>query len=530
MLRLPRVSTKARLRKLLGPALAVVLALPMTISSAAAAGPWYVDGNVGNDANSCTSPGPMACRTIQAAVNKASAGDTINVAAGLYPEVGVLTINKTLTLLGANAGADARGVRVAESIVTDPGGTAVAANGVVIDGFTIENSVSNAFTGYGIWMEPATTGTHVVNNIIQMNIVGINISNNGTSQVLIQHNLIQNNNQAGPATGQGIYTDEFTSGHRVNSVLVSENTFKGNNVAGIDVSQTDAANGVFGLDVSANSFDGNGRAVLLYDTHQSTIHNNSITNSTEPVSAAIRILDNNTDLSIMNNNLVSGLGRAIRLTDTLGMDQPGAHPSSNVVINKNNIGATSNSFLTGLTVDAGSHVGTVNAICNWWGSPTGPTNASNLGGNGEAVVGDANFKPWWTVPSQTSPCPAQPKCKPGEEDHGNGDVQDSKGHHGHMDFDECDENHEFSHQDSEQNVDFHSSSGDHTAPQFDANLPVATTTGHGLNNGQDVTYVLVVTQLGGPGLDLYSLTLSDASGPFYSISGTLIGGAITVSH
>ena len=53
-------------------------------SGAAAATTWFVDGALGNDANSCTSPGVGACQTIQAAINKASSGDTIVV--GAYGE------------------------------------------------------------------------------------------------------------------------------------------------------------------------------------------------------------------------------------------------------------------------------------------------------------------------------------------------------------------------------------------------------------------------------------------------------------
>ena len=51
-------------------------------------------------------------------------------------------------------------------------------------------------------------------------------------------------------------------------------------------------------------------------------------------------------------------------------------------------------MLDGLLVDLGSHVGTVNAECNWWNSSTGPTNPNNPGGTGEEVVGDADFTPW----------------------------------------------------------------------------------------------------------------------------------------
>src|SRR5437660_1798423 len=44
--------------------------------------------------------------TIQAAVTAASAGATINVDAGTYPEL--VTVNKTLTINGAMANVDAR--------------------------------------------------------------------------------------------------------------------------------------------------------------------------------------------------------------------------------------------------------------------------------------------------------------------------------------------------------------------------------------------------------------------------------------
>src|SRR5439155_24451773 len=58
----------------------------------------------------------------------------------------------------------------------------------------------------------------------------------------------------------------------------------------------------------------------------------------------------------------------------------------------------------GLLVDAGGHVGTVNAECNWWGSSTGPTNVNNMGGSGEEVVGDADLTPWLTSPAPFGAC------------------------------------------------------------------------------------------------------------------------------
>jgi hypothetical protein len=43
----------------------------------------------------------------------------------------------------------------------------------------------------------------------------------------------------------------------------------------------------------------------------------------------------------------------------------------------------------------------VDARDNWWGSPSGPTHASNPGGSGQAVSDHVLFDPWLTDPGQT---------------------------------------------------------------------------------------------------------------------------------
>lgn len=75
------------------------LVFALMINVAQAAGPLFVS-NSGNDANDCLSSG-TACATIQAAIGKASAGDTINIASGNYTEN--IVIDKSLTLAGAGA-------------------------------------------------------------------------------------------------------------------------------------------------------------------------------------------------------------------------------------------------------------------------------------------------------------------------------------------------------------------------------------------------------------------------------------------
>src|SRR5713101_4569515 len=115
--------------------LIALIAFTVVPGRAAAASDWYVDATLGNDANSCSAPGLSACQTIQAAINKASAGDTIRVAAGLYTESapGPLHVDRTLTLLGAQAGIDARTRVALESVVGDSQGTWIDADNVVVD-------------------------------------------------------------------------------------------------------------------------------------------------------------------------------------------------------------------------------------------------------------------------------------------------------------------------------------------------------------------------------------------------------------
>src|SRR6266478_3522787 len=123
-----------------------------------------------------------------------------------------------------------------------------------------------------------------------------------------------------------------------------------------------------------------------------------------------------------------------------------------------------------------------------------------------------------------------PLCTAGQEDKGSGEVEDEHGGNGgDFDFDECDENHQFGHHDKDRDVDFHSTMKD-AGPTFDLSVLKATSTGRGLNNGQPVTYVLAVTDLGiGPGTDLYSLTLRNDSGAIiYSRTVLLRSGDIVV--
>lgn len=391
-----RYSTIMYLKKLATLSiLAVALVLSLVIfggQQTQAAGPWYVS-TTGNDANDCLTPA-TACLTLQAAINKASSGDTVNVEAGTYPVAGVVTVNKTLTLKGALSGIPAREHSEPESILENSGGLYVTANDVIIDGFQVQNSTSGAFTGYGIALGAGTSGAHVINNIIQDNIVGLGLANHpsGGTQAVVQYNVFRNNTQPGPASGHAIYTDQYVAGEGgVEDVLIANNDFLDENGAvtgtfGIGISNT-GASPFTAIQIHNNKFESvspNSRGMYFFGTASSSIKSNSIRNKTN---YAIRFLGGNDGITIECNVILES-NRAVHVSF-------GAN--SNITVKDNNIAGN---LVAGLEVSTGTYSGVLNAENNWWNSPSGPMTPTNPPGTGDKIIdpdGVVDFTPFRTA-------------------------------------------------------------------------------------------------------------------------------------
>ena len=138
----------------------VVVAAPQ---SARAAGPWYV-ATTGNDANDCLTPA-TPCATINAAIGKASSGDTINVATGIYFGTGneVVLLDKDIVLSGGwiESFTSRAGFSTIDGQGTRRGLTVFSV--AKVEAFIIRNgTVLNTNTGGGIINEGTLTLTKSV--------------------------------------------------------------------------------------------------------------------------------------------------------------------------------------------------------------------------------------------------------------------------------------------------------------------------------------------------------------------------------
>ena len=151
---------------------------------------------------------------IQDAIDAASAGDAITVAAGTYAES--LTLDKGLSLDGNGATLDVSGLAVGISIQSD-------VDGVTLDNLTI---VGDASTYSGITVNPGASNVSLLNN----NISGMALSNPGNSSPLSYGILCWGN--ADPINPPSNILIEGNEIHGVSGTAIS----LGDNTEGVTIS------------------------------------------------------------------------------------------------------------------------------------------------------------------------------------------------------------------------------------------------------------------------------------------------------
>lgn len=177
---------------------------------------WYVDGATGNDSNDCQTP-TTACATVAEAVTRAGAGDTVQIAAGIYDANLDL---QDITLVGAGM----------EATILDGGQRARVITGtlaVTLADLTVRNGlVTGNDKGGGIFNfgEMSLQRVRVMSNTAESSGGGVYNSN----QLVLQESQVISNVSA--SLGGGIYGFGHPSYTRY--LTVTDSLFAGNKATG----------------------------------------------------------------------------------------------------------------------------------------------------------------------------------------------------------------------------------------------------------------------------------------------------------
>jgi len=420
---------------------------------------WYVPGD---GSNTCAAANP-SCSTIQGAIDAAGNLDTIEVAAGTYPED--LVLAKRLRILGARAGVDACGRVGPESAVTGstPTGPRLrlldcnGADGSIIDGLTFSGGTRTIESGSGPLDE-----IQLLNNRIEgfaesgvfLDHGGANFTASrnrvdGTGKTgaggswhlgdgdfdgfqftdnCIVHDgppgtfapgfgfFADGDHSVGPTTGPGgrppVFAGNLIERHGTGASLgrfafelgtIGGNRFARNDLDGLQ-------GGIQSSSISGNLFEGNGR------------HGLSLTGLGSPLPDA-GARSNSVTQNCFDGNGLSIAGGGL----FFGPDQPPGTISTNH--------ANENSFrgnFRGAIYDApGTEI--IDAENNFWGAATGPTNPGNPGGTGDPIEtpnasgGVIDFGPFGVCPTACSAADCNGNGVPDECDISGGTSPDCNG-------------------------------------------------------------------------------------------------------
>ena len=376
--------------------------------------------------------GTTTTPSVQRGIDAASAGDTVNVEAGTY--VGGVRVNKSVKLLGSGL------PTVGTGDFGDGYGGAleVGANDVTINGFNIlgDGSGNVPSDNYGVLLLHATNDTTIEFSTIGGFNNGILTEDDGNAPDGQTGTLIENNQFNATAAGDFAIYIQGTGGH---NQTITNNQFASDE-GGILLQN------VYDDFVTGNTFTSSQHVVVVVDSDDITINENLDVGST---GNAVALYGGATNVTITQNTIYGGVAAAIAVENiysatnapnggTISITQnflgstsdadnnPSGHSSSNdnacgvyvaadpspgsiytlagnavVDINDNSI---YHNTTAGLENDSSV---TINADYNWWGDPSGPTNAANPGGTGDAIIDPSvTFSPWLTDGTDSQPAVA----------------------------------------------------------------------------------------------------------------------------
>ena len=347
-----------------------------------------------------------AFASIQGGINGVATAGTVNVATGTYSEN--ITINKPLTLNGANANIPCGILRVAESIIqpATSGVTPISLSGagisdnVTINGFEITGNMSNNAIYCG--GDGADNLTIKFNNIHDIgtgrgsgNVYAINyrVNNPSTSNINFTDNCITNifnNTPTALGHSAAIWMGQSTANGLVSNVKIERNEIS--NVYSGTASKE--ASGIY-IGVAWGVGTGGVNAPSIID--------NSISNVNGAIAYGIQ-LSGKTPGAIVSGNIINNIsGLPAGPTLAFGIAVPSTNTgSTTITINSNSI---TNAYYCIVNGTANN----IAATCNWYGTKL-------LAGVTALINGPVTFVPFNNNGTDNSPAPGyQPvpnSCSP----------------------------------------------------------------------------------------------------------------------
>ena len=317
---------------------------------------------------------PADYPTIQEAIDAASDGDTIVVAAGLYTEN--VVIDKSLTLEGAKAGVDARNRSGAETIIDPDGGICIqviSATGrvVVIDGLTVQN------TQHGITApEPVMAANITVKNVRALNLIKFAIAMAFTERATVEY----------------CYVEDAEYGINVGALdpfPPTVATFRNNEIVNVEFGITGYFKDSLIEGNSIRNYVKGGKGIDGQFLN-SEIKNNTITGYVEGAALTFedhyaRALSENVTVT---GNTFTGNNLGIYVFDT-------QRTLTGITVNFNNIAGN---FWYGVWNEGGQ---TLDATKNWWGAANGPGGRGP--GGGDDISTKVLYSPWLGAELGTQP-------------------------------------------------------------------------------------------------------------------------------
>ena len=312
--------------------------------------------------------------TIQEAIDAASDGDTIVVAAGLYEES--VVIDKSLTLQGAQAGVDAR-TRSGDETIIEPyeeiGISIITVDGrvVVLDGLTVQNAVHGIATP-----EPEMAADITVKNVRVLNSAEFGISLTFTTEATVEYCYVE-----GAELG--------INAGALEPFLPTSVTFRNNEVVNVEYGITGYLGDSLIEGNSVRDFveGGTGISGQFLNTE---IKNNTVTGYVEGAAVSFashygRDLSENVKVE---GNTFTGNSLGVYVFDT-------QTELTGITVNFNNI--IDNDWY-GVWNEGGE---TLDATKNWWGDASGPSKEGP--GDGDDVSSKVLYSPWLGAEFGTEP-------------------------------------------------------------------------------------------------------------------------------